>query len=279
MDTGGDLIESFTLIGADGRPGAVRYTDLAPSSAHRAPGAPGGAGAPPILFTHGLGCASTMDYAQVATLEPLVSRRRLLVDLMGFGASARPVGWDYRIRAQGALLAALLDGLGVERVVLYGHSMGGAVALELARLGAGRIAGVILAEPNLDPGGGSASREIASQDPRAFEERGFAQMVAALRKEVNPWARTLRLASPEALHGAATSLVEGSDPSWRDILYSLDCPRFQLFGATSPPDPDFEELPRHGIGTLMVPQTGHNMAWENPRAVAEGIGRCLAAMG
>jgi pimeloyl-ACP methyl ester carboxylesterase len=80
-----------------------------------------------------------------------------------------------------------------------------------------------------------------------------------------------------AIHAEAMSLVAGVTPSWREILYSLDCPRFFLFGSQSLPDPDREELPRHGVSTLVVPNCGHNMAWETPAGVADGIVPCLKA--
>ena len=35
----------------------------------------------PILFLHGLGCAGSFDYPEVAALDPLRNHRRILVDL------------------------------------------------------------------------------------------------------------------------------------------------------------------------------------------------------
>ena len=48
----------------------------------------------PILFIHGLGCAATFDYPDVATQQALKNHRRILVDLLGAGYSDKPVDFD-----------------------------------------------------------------------------------------------------------------------------------------------------------------------------------------
>jgi pimeloyl-ACP methyl ester carboxylesterase len=155
--------------------------------------------------------------------------------------------------------------------------MGGSIALSLAALDPSRIAGLVLSESNLDAGGGPESRAIASQQAEEFVREGWAVLLDTVRAEGIPWIRTAPLSSPGAIHAEATSLVAGVTPSWREILYGLDRPRFYLFGSQSLPDPDFEQLPRHGVRTLVVPEAGHNMAWENPAGVAGGIVPCLEA--
>jgi pimeloyl-ACP methyl ester carboxylesterase len=199
------------------------------------------------------------------------------VDLMGFGRSGRPAGFDYTVEGHARALDSLLAELDLPRVCLFGHSMGGAVALSLAALEPERVAGVILAEANLDAGGGEASQEIAAQTAGQFAREGYAKLCRTVQAEGNPWAQTLRLASPEALHAGAVSLVAGVDPAWRDILYGLTCPRFFVFGERSLPDADFGELPRHGVEVVTIPDCGHNMAWENAGGLADGIGHCLAS--
>jgi pimeloyl-ACP methyl ester carboxylesterase len=45
---------------------------------------------PPIVWLHGLLCASTAELAPVAVRQPLASRRSLLIDFLGYGFSDRP---------------------------------------------------------------------------------------------------------------------------------------------------------------------------------------------
>ncbi|MDR1264262.1 MAG: alpha/beta hydrolase [Propionibacteriaceae bacterium] len=262
-------LESFAVEAAGGR-ATLQYADLTATSGGPNPG-------PPVVFVHGLGGASTLEYAQVAAQPGLAGRRRLLVDLIGSGRSDRPRDFDHTVEGQARCLDSFLTALGLTRVVLYGHSMGGAISLSLAALDAGRVASLVLSESNLDAGGGPESRAIAGQDADRFARVGWPGLLDAVRASGVPWIRTLPLSSPAAVQAEAVSLVAGVVPSWRQILYGLGCPRFHLFGSHTLPDPDFEELPRHGVATIMVPDCGHNMAWENPAGVADGIVPCLEA--
>ena len=87
----------------------------------------------PVVFIHGLGCASTYDYPRVAADPALAGRRMIRVDLPGFGYSDKPESFGYRIGDQAGVVVELLDRLGLERCYLYGHSMGGSVAIEARR--------------------------------------------------------------------------------------------------------------------------------------------------
>ena len=99
----------------------------------------------PVVFIHGLGCASTYDYPRVAADPALAGRRMILVDLPGFGYSDKPESFGYRIGDQAGVVVELLDRLGLERCYLYGHSMGGSVAIEAAERLAGRVRALLVA--------------------------------------------------------------------------------------------------------------------------------------
>lgn len=147
----------------------------------------------PVVFIHGLGCASTYDYPRVAADPALAGRRMILVDLPGFGYSDKPESFGYRIGDQAGVVVELLDRLGLERCYLYGHSMGGSVAIEAAERLAGRVRALLVAEPNLYPGGGMYSRRIAEQTEERFIARGYADMLSA---DASPWAGCLQNSAP-----------------------------------------------------------------------------------
>ncbi len=94
---------------------------------------------PPILLIHGAG-GSRLDWPGV--LRRIPGRRVLTVDLPGHGKSSGP-GRE-RMTDYAADLAGLIEGLAIRRVVVVGHSMGGAVALQLALSYPDRVAGLIL---------------------------------------------------------------------------------------------------------------------------------------
>ena len=83
---------------------------------------------PAIVLLHGFP-GSAADWEPVAVRLP-EDRRTLVVDLVGFGASARPESFEaVWTDAQAAALCATLDRLGMDEVALIGHDMGGPVAL------------------------------------------------------------------------------------------------------------------------------------------------------
>jgi haloalkane dehalogenase len=79
--------------------------------------------------------------------------------------------------------------------------------------------------------------------------------------------------SPKAAYLISKSATKGEEPSWRDILYSLECPKTFIFGENSLPDPDMQVLSDHGVKIEIVKHAGHSMTWENPKGLAEAINK------
>jgi pimeloyl-ACP methyl ester carboxylesterase len=110
----------------------------------------------PLVLIHGY-TAST--YAWKDVFEPLARQFRVIaVDLKGFGFSGKPDG-DYTRRAQGELVARLLDYLKIEQAILCGNSMGGEVAMNAAVRHPNRVKALILVDSAgvTVAGGGSVS--------------------------------------------------------------------------------------------------------------------------
>jgi pimeloyl-ACP methyl ester carboxylesterase len=74
------------------------------------------------------------------------------VDLIGHGGTEAPNS-GYSIERQAALVSAILDQLGVDRVTVIGHSMGGEVATMLAEIKPERIERMILIDSPATAGG------------------------------------------------------------------------------------------------------------------------------
>jgi len=232
---------------------------------------------PACVFLHGLGAASSADFPETVRLEPLRTRRALLVDLLGFGYSDRPPIFDYSLDHHADAVARLLDHLSTRGCIVVGHSMGGAVAVSLAALRPDLVGCLILAEGNLDPGGGVVSRPIAAQTESEFVARGHRAFVDLLHAQP-PWASyaaTVRAADPVALHRTATELVRGSSPTMRERLVAASMPRTYIFGERSLPDPDHDRLPSHGVEVAVVPAAGHAMMSDNAPGFAGAIGAAI----
>ena len=197
----------------------------------------------PILFIHGLGCAGSFDYPNVASQVELTESRCILVDLLGAGYSDKPIDYDYSVRGHAQYLFEFVGDIGLEKLILFGHSAGGAIALSLAELCKDRISNIILSEANLDSGGGFTSKKIASFEADDFANNGFNEIIAASKKSSNEiWAASFSFWAPQAAYQLSKSLIEGQRPSWREILYSLKCPKTFIYGEKSLPEPDMQVL-------------------------------------
>ncbi|WP_309053931.1 alpha/beta hydrolase [Streptomyces sp.] len=228
---------------------------------------------PVRVFVHGLGCTGASDFAHIATHPALGGGRALLVDLLGYGLSDRPAGFDYRMESQAAAVAAMLDHLGLAGVDLVGHSMGGAVAIQLAAARPDLVARLVVAEPNLRPGEGAFSGPVAAQEEKAFVAEGFARMLATGDRP--DYTARLRLADPLAVHRSAVALVQGTVPSGGELLVGLGVPRTFLVGEWSLPEPDAEWMAAAGVPVREVPAAGHNLMLDNPDGFATALAQAL----
>jgi pimeloyl-ACP methyl ester carboxylesterase len=232
----------------------------------------------PLVFIHGLGCASSCDYPAVASDPALAGRRIFLVDLLGSGFSDRPGEFGYSVADHARTIAEFIAQLALDAIDLFGHSMGGSVAIAAASLIGHRVRNLALGEPNLDPGGGSFSRKIASMSEADYVAHGHDDLVRGARLEGNDaWAASLSVSAPFAVHRGAKSLVAGSNPTWRELLYGLPIPRTVFFGEASlPSNADAKRLPQAGVNVGVVPGAGHSMSSENPHGLAAVLRRALS---
>lgn len=113
-----------------------------------------GSGSPSLVFIHGWMCDQTFWSAQVAEFGR--SNTVVTIDLAGHGLSGmNREGWP--LMALGGDVQAVVEELDLADVIVIGHSMGGPVALEGARLMPDRVIGVIAvdslhdAEATYDP--------------------------------------------------------------------------------------------------------------------------------
>ncbi len=231
----------------------------------------------PIVFIHGLGCASSFDYPQVAVQEDIKKHRCILVDLLGAGYSDKPEDFDYSVSSHAKYLKEFISDIGLEKFILFGHSLGGAIAISLADLCEDKINNLILTESNLDPSAdGSSSKYVSNFTEEEFLNGGFMKLIQNSKKGGNTkWAAALSSCSPKAVYRISKCAANGGEPSWRETLYKLECPKSFIFGVKSLPDRDVEELQKNGINVRFVEDAGHSMAWENPVGLATAIAESI----
>ncbi len=114
--------------------------------------------APPLVFLHALGIGTSGRY--VSEIAPLLRRRVVGVDAPGFGSSPPLAPEEYELEPYLQLVRGVLDGLGLARTAVMGHSWGGLVACHLAAADPERVSALVLLDsghldypdqPGVDP--------------------------------------------------------------------------------------------------------------------------------
>lgn len=222
----------------------------------------------PIVFIHGLGCASSYEYPRVAAQPELRDHRIILVDLPGSGFSDKPTSFSYTTSDQARVIAELLNHLALPPFTLYGHSMGGSIAIEVAAQQPTNLTTLLLSEPNWRAGGGEFSSLIAAQDEVEFIAYGQQLLI---EEDSSPWAGSMQMTLPQAAWRGATSLVNGVTPSWWEQFCALPLQCGLIVGEHTLPDQEYDALQGRDLYLAVVPNAGHAMSWENPQGLAAAI--------
>lgn len=152
---------------------------------------------PAIVMIHGLG-GQIRNFSYALTDRLAGDHRLVLVDRPGSGYSAPLSRGRANVRAQAALIAGFLDALGLDRPLVVGHSLGGAVALALALDHPGKVGELALIAPLTHP-----DRNL----PDAF--KNMAAAVAPVRRA---WAWTLAVPTAMLMGRKVAELVFAPDP-------------------------------------------------------------------
>jgi pimeloyl-ACP methyl ester carboxylesterase len=204
-----------------------------------------GSGAP-MLFIHG---AHIADALQPLAAEAAVERfQRIRYHRRGLGGSTRPVeAGPTSVAVQAEDAVGLLDHLGVDRAHVAGHSLGGAIALELAAQHPTKVASLVLLEPMFltTPAGAALARALAPLIERydAGDAEGAVHGFLALEGDRN-WREAIDQTVPggieQAVKDAATFFeteVPGV-PEWTfgpEQARAITCPVLSVLGSNTSP--------------------------------------------
>lgn len=192
-----------------------------------------------LLLVHGHPFNRSMWAPQLAAI-PEAGWRVIAPDLRGYGQTTVVAGTT-GLDVFADDLAALLDHVGVERVVIGGLSMGGQIAMEFCRRYAHRVRGVLLAAtfPQPETEEGKRNRRamadrLVSEGMATYAEEVLAKMlaprsIAALPSTAAQVSAMMRTTNPE---GAAAALRgRAVRPAYESTLADLDVPALVVVGS------------------------------------------------
>jgi len=225
-----------------------------------------GQGEPALLLVHGWSCDRSYWKEQIEYLSP--QYRLVLVDLAGHGESGTGRK-DYTMSAFGADVAAVVDSLGLQKVVLVGHSMGGDVIVEAAKQLPGRVVGLVWVDDYKSLGPARSAAEVDAfvakfrKDFRGTTNSFVRGMFApnADPKLVDRVAKDMASAPP----AIALSAMHNSFMNAGHIPADLAGLKLPVVAINSDREPtDHESLGKYGVKAFVLPDSGHFPMLEDP---------------
>lgn len=257
----------------------------------------------PLLLVHGVGSNmhtwGALSRALVSAGQPYVA-----VDLLGHGSSGRGNG-DFSLGANAARLRDVLDHLGIERVHLVGHSLGGGVSMQFMYQFPDRVESLTLVSSGgLGTEVSMGLRAAALPGSKVVMQVITAPIVVRALRGVTGTMESMglhnadfdshtvakfeRLQAPDRLDSflaTVRSVVgpEGQRVSAVDLVGAVADPSKVLivWGENDPMVPSAHGLDAHaglpGSSLVMIPGTGHHPHVDAVQVVADALLRHIAA--
>ena len=226
-----------------------------------------GSGSPALVFVHGWSCNRRYWDGQLVPLSATACV--VALDLAGHGESG-VTRKTWSIAAFGADVAAVVDALVLERVILVGHSMGADVILEASRFVRNRICGLVWVDEYRQLSH-FRSEERVRERVAPFRD-DFAHSVRVFVRGMFPAS-----ADPSLVERVSTNMASAQreialgalEATWNygrnvpAVLSELQLPIVSI----NPQDSatDIESMRRHGVDVVLMPGVGHFPMMEKPQ--------------
>ena len=243
-----------------------------------------------VIYLPALSFPAVANFLSVETHSKMPKSRAILVDYLGSGFSDHSENFSYSMEGHAQTIVSILDHEGVKDATIVGHSMGGTVAIMVALSRPDLVANLVVGEGNITPGGGEATRNIASYSKNEYVKKIFPRSLkqwfqAATEGDAKGALLTGLWSSANAggLHGNSTALVE-LDSSLKKRFLELSIPCTFIYGEHSLPAntgevgadaPEPSELEAHGIKIGVVPRAGHLQMFDNLDGYVETLTKAI----
>jgi pimeloyl-ACP methyl ester carboxylesterase len=260
---------------------------------------------PPVVLLHGIG-RTWQDFLPV--LPAFADCHVFALDLRGHGKSGR-VPNRYRTADYSADVSAFLKNKVSSTAVIFGHSLGGIIALRVAASNPGAVRAIIVGDSVLDRDTLAHSMYQAlfvSLYPVVIQGGSREQIAARLAKleipvpglpgtvaigdlpgnneaSLRKWAQCLQQLDPQALQAT----IDGStfeDFQCEEVLRGVRCPALilqsnpELGGLMS--ESAIQQLQRHlpNVQVARFPLLGHTLHLQRAQPVIDAISKFMAAL-
>ena len=230
-----------------------------------------GEGPVSLVFVHGWTCDRSYWRGQ---LEYFAQNHRVVaLDLAGHGESGLNRD-DWTLSAFGHDVVAVMDSLQLKGVVLVGHSMGGPVIVEAARIAPQNVIGLVGVDTLQDPDAPGMTHEAVQRSVTRFEKNfanAMRKLVSAVMfvtqsdAELKNWiVEDMASAEPEVGIGALRSTLLWPSTSRSEALAALPAP-VRLINSTLFPT-NSAAVEKYGMDVVIMSEVGHFLMMEAPES-------------
>ena len=230
-----------------------------------------GTGEPALVFVHGWSCDRSYWQTQIEYFSK--KYRVVTVDLAGHGESGMERK-DYTFSTYGEDVSAVIRKLHLKKVILIGHSMGGVVILEAARLVPGSVIGLV---------GVDTLHDFEEKFTDEQREQFMKQFTANFREATDKFVRSMSPATvdPALVEKIAADMSSAPPEVAIDtlenlfkydllkILPEIKIPIICINSDFWPTNVEINRKHNPGFEVMLMPGTGHFVQLEDPRKFNE----------
>jgi pimeloyl-ACP methyl ester carboxylesterase len=239
----------------------------------------------PIVLIHGF--AGSKQYWEKIIPQLMNEYRVIALDLPGHGESEM-VKDRYSIEDMASTVKELLDQLGLEKVTLFGHSLGGYITLAFAELYPHYLKGFSLVHSTANPDSDEA-KEARENNAKKIQEEGAGPFIEGLslklfspeNTEVNAKEieETVKIGMMTKVEGLVSALMAMKDrPERNKVLEETKLPVLLIAGEQDqiiPPEKTFT-VSKQNIEKRVIQNAGHMSMYEQPEELVKVMKDFLA---
>lgn len=263
-----------------GTPGVVPSADGTPITYEVC-----GEGEPTLILIHGWSCDAR--YWREQTAHFAEEHRVVTVDLAGHGHSGT-AREDHTMGAFGEDVRAVADAVGGDRLILVGHSMGGLVIAEAARLLPGRVLGLISVDalhnvefPVTDAQATAMITPLEADFPAACRQFAAGMIRPDTDADLAAWIPADMASAPAAVAVSAMrnyleQWISGAGPA---VFEELPLPVVAVCADLWPVDAEANRRHMHSFEAIVLEGTDHFLMLGAPERFNQALEEAIARVG